>query len=217
MANHITNKLKISGEESLVVRIKKEIASVDEEGTELAIDFEIIHPIPNEFENESNKWRIENWGTKWNAYESMYEGDLIYFLTAWSNPFELMIKLSENYPDAEFNLRYADENFGYNVGEYTMKNGEIIYDDIPKGGTPDAYLMAGEIYDPTYIACRIEEMEPEDLNEGWGMNYIKAAYKGKIIGDYQKFVFDALEKLAVEEEDYEMAQKIKEHIEANKV
>ena len=74
MANHITNKLKISGEESLVVRIKKEIASVDEEGTELAIDFEIIHPIPNEFENESNKWRIENWGTKWNAYESMYEG-----------------------------------------------------------------------------------------------------------------------------------------------
>lgn len=270
MPNYVTNRLKISGEESLVARIKKDIASVDEEGNSSVIDFHKVCPLPKELKgtvspmrtltqeeydaqeeriasgnlNENEKrfgisrglteelqkeykkrfkacdwydWQIINWGTKWNAMESVDEGDHIYFLTAWSTPLVLIGRLSKKYPEAEFNIRYADENFGHNVGEYTFRDGDIVYEDIPDGGTPEAYLMAGEIQDPSYIACRIEGMEDEELQEEWAMNYIRAAYQGGIFGDYQKFVWDVFEKIAVEEENYEMAQKIKEHIDANKV
>lgn len=270
MPNYITNKLKISGEESLVARIKKDIASVDEDGNSSVIDFHKVCPLPKELKgtvspmrtltqeeydaqeeriasgnlNENEKrfgisrgltydlqqeykkrfracdwyeWQIINWGTKWNAMEAVDEGEHIHFLTAWSTPLILIGRLSKKYPEAEFNLRYADEDFGHNVGEYTFKDGAVVYEDIPEGGTPEAYLMAGEITDPSYIACRIEEMEEEEMTERYAENYIKAAYQGKIFGDYQKFVWDKLKEIAVEEENYEMAQKIKEHIEINKV
>ena len=270
MPNYITNKLKISGEESLVARIKEEIASIDDDGRIHSIDFHKVCPLPKELKgtvspmktltqeeydaqeariasgdlNEHERrfgvsrgltydlqqeykkrfracdwyeWQTVNWGTKWNAMESEEEGEQIHFLTAWCTPINLIVHLSDKYPDAEFNVRYADEDFGHNVGEYSLKNGEFVYENIPTGGTSEAYLMAGEISDPTYIACRIEEMEEEDSREKWGMNYIRAAYEGKIFGDYQQFVWDMLKEFAVEDENYEMAQKIKDYVEANKV
>lgn len=270
MPNYITNKLKISGEESLVARIKHEISSVGEDAEIYPIDFNQVWPIPNELKGTASpvrtltqeeydaqeariasgdleehekkfgisrgltkelqeeykkrfgacdwhEWQSTNWGTKWNAMGALDEGEHIHFLTAWSTPFELIARLSNKYPGAEFNVRYADEDFGHNVGEYTFNSGDLVYDDILEGGTTDAYLMAGEIIDPSYIACRIEEMEEDELKEKWAMNFIKAAYKGKIFGDYQEFVWERLKEISLEEENYEMAQKIKENLEMDRV
>ena len=49
-------------------------------------------------------WRINNWGTKWNAYDcgmDSCEGDCakVFFETAWSAPHPILEKLSETYPD----------------------------------------------------------------------------------------------------------------------
>ena len=91
-------------------------------------------------------WNIANWGTKWNAYgtEKM-DKDTIVFDTAWSTPEPVMLKLSEMFPEIEFELWYADEDMGSNTGSFTYKAGEII------GGC--AYdICSNEAYE-TYIYC----------------------------------------------------------------
>ena len=162
-------------------------------------------------------WQTINWGTKWNASEAVDNGEEIHFLTVWSTPVTLIKHLSEKYPDAEFNVRYADEDFGYNVGEYGMRDGMVIHDNIPDGGTEEAYFLAGEIQDPSYLACLVEGIEENEVLEKYAENYIRAAYRGKIFGDYPKYIWNRLEEFAVADEDYEMAQKIKEFVEAGKV
>lgn len=93
-------------------------------------------------------WSIENWGTKWNAYQSPDERDTestIYFQTAWSGVPDLIIKLSEKFPDAEIVYDWADENTGYNVGQYRIKNGEVWQREI-ENGSRAAYELAFELH-----------------------------------------------------------------------
>ena len=85
------------------------------------VDFKKIVPIP-----EAEKWYIENWhdwncihwGTKWNAKYTHIDDEVIEFETAWSAPMPILSKLSEKYPDIEFDYKYADENIGSNFGHY---------------------------------------------------------------------------------------------------
>lgn len=91
-------------------------------------------------------WRINNWGTKWNAYETKLLNDnSIGFQTAWSTPLDIIKALSLQYPSLQFEVKYADEDYGYNVGEYTYKNGEMTKEYIPKAGSEQATKMAEEI------------------------------------------------------------------------
>lgn len=160
-------------------------------------------------------WQRNAWGTKWNAYEQDHrENGDIKFETAWATPARLIQTLSEKYPKATFKVSFADEDFGHNVGEYHMKAGDVIMENIPEGGTEDAYMMACDIRDEwDYIPARIEEMDEDDLENNWAKMYLKVAYNKSLFGDYQEFAWNYLEQLAVEEENYEMAQKIKEYLE----
>jgi len=164
-------------------------------------------------------WRTNTWGTKWNAYdqESRDNGD-IKFETAWSTPYKLMVILSAKYPEATFKVRFSDEDFGHNVGEYTLQAGVMINENIPEGGSEDAYMMACDIRDEwDYISTRIEEMDEQDLQDQWAQMFLKVAYNKSLFGDYQKFIWDRLQKMAVENENYELAQKIKEYLEQHPV
>lgn len=80
-------------------------------------------------------WNVRNWGTKWDvavSYDEEYpetelmeedETSLAYrFNTAWSPPIPAIEKLSEQYPDVEFNLSYEEET-GWG-GEYIFANGQ---------------------------------------------------------------------------------------------
>lgn len=165
-------------------------------------------------------WQRNEWGTKWNAYgQKLRENGDIKFETAWSTPARLIQKLSNQYPNATFRVRYADENIGFNVGEYSFKNGYVIEENIPHGGSEEACLLACDIRDDwDYITSSLEEVDnEEDLKKGWAKNYAMVAYKKSLFGDYQKFVWDYMEKIAVEHEDYEMAHKIKQHLELSNV
>lgn len=72
------------------------------------------------------------WGTKWNACEqsvSLDEGQAA-FDTAWSCPIELLVQLSNRFPEDSIEVVFADEDIGSNCGQFTLKAGEMIVEDI---------------------------------------------------------------------------------------
>lgn len=85
-------------------------------------------------------WALDNWGTKWNAYDqSKISDNEIQFDTAWSAPIDLMRQLSAKYPTVEIEHTYADEDSGSNVGIITYKDGEIVNKIQPESRTEAAY------------------------------------------------------------------------------
>ena len=73
------------------------------------------------------EWRTQNWGAKWNACNASKSGNIIFFGTAWSTPEPIIKALSVKYPDVTFEVEYADEDVGNNVGSYSYKSGEQIH------------------------------------------------------------------------------------------
>ena len=94
------------------------------------------------------EWCNRNWGTKWNAYgfpPLEKDSDTVEFLTAWNSVPKIITLLSRKYPEQTITYRWADENIGYNVGEMTLKGGEVIDMNAPESGSREAYEMAAEI------------------------------------------------------------------------
>lgn len=104
------------------------------------------------------EWCPRHWGTKWNSYgydsDAFHDADnQIEFLTAWNSVPPIMERLSEMFPDAEISYRWADEDFGANVGEQVWQKGEIIDENIPQTHSAAAYEMAA-----TIIPVDLEEL-----------------------------------------------------------
>ncbi len=126
------------------------------------------------------RWSIENWGTKWNAYNT-HTGDdnTVAFQTAWSNPRPIISKLAEVFPDITFRHSWADEDFGINTGKHRLENGktaEIICFDALSN---EAYENAAEVWNVElsemgfvfdkekggYVYAEDEEDESEEPSE----------------------------------------------------
>lgn len=162
-------------------------------------------------------WKCMNWGTKWGAYDVYISDEYEFrFNSAWSTPFPAMIKLSELFPNVTISVRYADEDFGYNVGEYTLQGGEVIEQNVPVGGSQEALMLAMDITgDNEYwtfdFLCDVDE-DSLDENE-FAQELIKVAHsEGNLVEDYPVGVLKLLEEYAVADEQYERANKIKEMI-----
>jgi len=163
-------------------------------------------------------WQLDNWGTKWNAYEVFVGDDYIEFQTAWATPFEIFVKLSEIFPDVLFNIRYSDEDFGYNVGEFDLLNGSEVNVDIPEGGTKGAYLMAidvqygGDVRDYFYgneeiFTDEYTEDDDEELSD-YVETMVNIAYEHEFYPTedcgYHKLVLERFKELALEDENFEL-------------
>ena len=124
-------------------------------------DFDFNKIIP-EIENcaEWYDWRIENWGTKWNAVDAQSTEDGFIFDTAWSAPLPVIKKLSENFPSIEFNLTWADEDAGQNCGLIVYKNGVEI-----QWYYPDRAEEVAEIYEECWGTPPFEEECQDDETE----------------------------------------------------
>ena len=72
-------------------------------------------------------------------------GSEIIFETAWRFPEKIIERLSEMYPDADFQIAWADECIGSNVGEVLYVNSAIIEHDIPTAHRKEAYEMSASI------------------------------------------------------------------------
>ena len=69
-------------------------------------------------------WCNKNWGTKWNVSNLHFNDHATFtFDTAWSTPYPVIQKLSEQFPNVLFKVEYADEDIGSNCGEYSFRGG----------------------------------------------------------------------------------------------
>ena len=94
-------------------------------------------------------WCVENWGTKWNACETIYEQDTpnkVQFDTAWSDVRELIKELSAKHPENTFSYKYAEEQLGYYTGSCTCQNGEIISQRVNDNYSKEAYEQSFELW-----------------------------------------------------------------------
>lgn len=93
------------------------------------------------------EWRCQNWGTKWNACQTLLlDQDTLLFDTAWSNPAPIIQKLGEMYPAVEIEHWWADEDVGSNTGHRTLFDGREHVECFEQD--KDAYAI--------YVKCRGE-------------------------------------------------------------
>ena len=192
MPNHVTNKLLFHP--CTEKRFNEILADLQKEGAEPgSIDLGRIIPEPEGLfmgdlgveemkkykDNNWYDWRIKHWNTKWNAYgfePPAFSGDTgtMTFRTANCSPFPVIFRLSQKYPDVEIDLRYADEDIGYNVGEITVCAGELIDDNSPQYGSATAQELAADI-----LGLNLDF----DLNTGSG-------YVVSLLGNYYEYCED---------------------------
>lgn len=166
-------------------------------------------------------WAISNWGTKWNCCDVFIGDDYIEFNTAWSNPMPIFLKLSEMFSDVEFEVMYADEDFGYNTGKYTLQNGEMYSMDIPDGGSKEAYELAIEVQgDNDYFTYDVflEVNENEDLSD-FHTTLIEISYERErvVTNEMPLIILNEFLRLALEREDYEFASKVRDVIKSKEL
>ena len=97
------------------------------------------------------EWRIQNWGTKWNASHGEVADGKLSFLTAWNAPKPVMEKLSEMFPTVSIRHVWADEDIGHNCGNRTYKNGTVTQEYIPTG------------QEAVELGCDLWNIDPEEF------------------------------------------------------
>lgn len=177
MPNHIKNRLRIlSGDANEVFDHMK---TEDSE-----FDFNKIVPQPEylfqgnlslQVENIVGKrfdwysWNIENWGTKWNAYNIERTADNeIMFDTAWNGVPRLMVLLMSMFDVADYEYEYSDEDFGYNCGRITSKKSFVNADEI-EDNSAESFLLAASLR-PDFVS-NSEDEEGYYFDENHGILY----------------------------------------------
>ena len=123
MPNHTDNRVILSHDDSQQIDMIYNIMNTDDTPlcqTLIPMDEALL-------DNDAHAddgwytWRLQNWGTKWDVYEShctRFDANTLqlYFYTAWSPPMPIYDKLVDM--GFEVTARYLDEGWGY-IGEYT--------------------------------------------------------------------------------------------------
>jgi hypothetical protein len=85
--------------------------------------------ISDGFNSGGYEWRISNWGTKWGIYDCSVTrtgNSLKYcFNSAWSPASNIILAMSEKFPDLTFKLHYYERGLGYK-GKFHCKGGEVL-------------------------------------------------------------------------------------------
>lgn len=174
---------------SLTDEEKDNATEFEKDSNKIAVDFGLLIPQPDyvfrgncdhrhpHVDKETGKvysdcwlsWNRQNWGTKWNAYSAEVSPvaedgtQTLKFETAWSHPVPVMEALTNKFPDEQIEVKYADEDFGYNVGLYQLENREVIYNFVPVGGSEEAEELAAQIiYNKTYAEMK-QEWDQDDI------------------------------------------------------
>jgi hypothetical protein len=91
-------------------------------------------PFPDGYNLGGYDWAIENWGSKWGIcdariIEENYDrGRVVYnFLSPWSPPLPVILKMSEMFPKLTFTLRYYECGMGFQ-GLFRARGGKVMVD-----------------------------------------------------------------------------------------
>ena len=127
MANIISNKLTLIGSDE---KVKKCIEKIKGDNVLIPcpIDFEKILPLAGEAP-------LTVWGCRENSCFPEFlsavvptDDKSISFYTYWDTPRPVMIELSKQNPELEFEIKYADEFPQEDGGIYRLKNGKYQKD-----------------------------------------------------------------------------------------
>ena len=231
MPNHVENNLTFDGNEKDI----KELMDCLVINGEPSVDGFLPMPSelrdttsPSRVENQVliNKyghdnwydWAVENWGTKWGFYSGSVTSDnSVYFQTAWATPYKAIQQLSEKFPTVAIKVQYADEDFGHNVGEYTLLSGDEIEINIPDGGSFEAIKMAMEIKEEYewYLLNMWDDYEDDEIKDmfedDFYINILKVGvYNQVFYEEIHNIIKEKMIQIAIDVEDYRFAQKIKD-------
>ena len=152
MPNHTDNRVSLSHTDSKMIDDIYNVMNTDD--TEL---LNHIIPMPPEEEIASGwyDWRLDNWGTKWDIYEThcnRIDANTLSmtFYTAWSPPIPVFDKLTDM--GYQVNAQYLDEGWMY-VGEY------VDGDDWSTTDVDNIGEVRPELDDEFDISMSIKEME----------------------------------------------------------
>ncbi|MGN1341212.1 MAG: hypothetical protein ACI4WS_13040 [Oscillospiraceae bacterium] len=125
----------------------------------------VAHNILNYGAPIKYEWCLQNWYIGSNSISAEpFENNTLVFKTALTRPEAIIDRLSSLFPSLSFEHRWADEDFGYNVGTATYKNGEKVETYIPQCQTVESCQLAAEIlgYSPEwYESLENDESEAE--------------------------------------------------------
>ena len=146
MPNWTENTIEITFDNPTLtpsVMLKRAQDIIENVTTESELDFEKIIPMPADVYRESlgyeemkkypnnwYDWSRRNWGTKWNACNSYWDGsNVITFSTAWCPVPQILRALSIKYPEATFLYKYTNEDDGYEMMyEEAWSDGDCLYE-----------------------------------------------------------------------------------------
>ncbi len=189
------NKYRESFSEVLTEEDKKYLIS------RLKEDFKVINPSSIEevgkayVDNIINygadtwyDWSVNNWGTKWNAFESKIENNTISFQTAWSASLPITQKLSKTFPKLLIFHEFADGDMGRNCGRIEFKRGKVSGEYLPKG--EEALRFACKVWgydvrDYGLLPDGVEAMTLEDVIEPYNLG-LRVEGETIILEDYGK-------------------------------
>jgi len=136
MPNHITNHIILKCN---LVTANLVSRNITRHGN---IDFNTLIPCPLHIytgdtgtrhdkrfiENSWSYWNRANWGTKWNAYDTIIKygikETIIEFQTAWAPPFPFITAISNKFPRLKFTHKYIDEGWNF-AGTDEWGNGRL--------------------------------------------------------------------------------------------
>jgi hypothetical protein len=218
MPNHVTNDIIIVGTDKDIKAVREFMKGDYSDGEKNPFDFNQLVKMPPELLKGQGwyDWSINNWGTKWNSYSHYgFDDDLgeaLGFQTAWSHPFPIVVALSNKFPRVQFNIRFADEDTGYNVGEYSILNGDVFNENFPEGGSDEAYELALDINGSEYeLYDNFFDYDEEDfVGNTYMETCLRLAIKNRTLDeDIPTWVLHIALENCVEDEDFEYAEKLK--------
>lgn len=116
-------------------------------------------------------WKIDNWGTKWNACNTskpeQSDGELIYhFETAWSPPLPVIQAMMEHHKKLDFYFTYEETGMGF-AGELQSEKGQIIEENEYNIESNMCPKCDGEVYNSK------RDTEEHFYCDGCGESYTK--------------------------------------------
>ena len=118
---------------------EKVVASLAPEQEEENFSFQVLVPEPDELKgDEWRRWRLDNWGTKWDANDAMIfcedenRSIKLYFHTAWGPPISWFRKFVERHPGWKAYLVYAEQGNWF-AGVAENHEGEVVDQEAPDG------------------------------------------------------------------------------------
>ena len=160
MPNHTDNRVVLSHDDPQMI---DKIYNIMNTG-----DAELCHslmPEPRTADGEPAdgwyEWRIENWGTKWDIYDSTCaridaNALVLSFLSAWSPPIGVFHKLVDM--DFDIDARYFDEGWLF-IGQFTADDG--VVDDFCTSDVENVRDSYPELDEEFGISEMLEEERAE--------------------------------------------------------